>query len=80
MKSTPEPLHIQLHAFGRCVDSDGTGQATRCDCGSGGPTPYVVRSMEARLLAGNAYLQAGQLQHAEEQYRSILDNPPFNAG
>jgi tetratricopeptide (TPR) repeat protein len=44
------------------------------------PTPYVVRSMEARLLAGNAYLQAGQLQHAEEQFRNILDNPPFNAG
>ena len=44
------------------------------------PTPYVVRSMEARLMAGNAYLEAGQLQHAEEQFRNILDNPPFNAG
>jgi eukaryotic-like serine/threonine-protein kinase len=43
-------------------------------------TPYVVRSTEAHLLAGNAYLEAGQLQHAEEQYRSILDNSPFNAG
>jgi thioredoxin-like negative regulator of GroEL len=44
------------------------------------PTPYVVRSMEARLMAGNAYLEDGQLQHAEEQFRNILDNPPFNAG
>jgi len=44
------------------------------------PTPYVVRNMQARMLAGNAYLQAGQFQRAAEQYRNILDNPPFNAG
>jgi DNA-binding winged helix-turn-helix (wHTH) protein/tetratricopeptide (TPR) repeat protein len=44
------------------------------------PTPYVVRSMEARMLEGDAFLQVGQFQRAAEQFRSLVDKPPFNAG
>ena len=44
------------------------------------PTPYAVRGMEARMLAGNAYLEAGRFQQAEEQFRNILDSPPFDTG
>lgn len=44
------------------------------------PTPYGMPSMQARMMLGDAYLQTGQPQKAAAHYRSVLDQPPMNAG